>query len=227
MNICNPRIYYALFAVGILAASSVEAGFYRWTESNGEIAYSDVVPPAVSQKGHSELNHQGMVVKTIAAAPTSDQIAEQKRRETLGKLRDTLHNYQQEQDDYLLANYADVNELEAVFKSKLSLLSQSSRSLQERRGALLQRLQAVKAQLAKMTEPAEHTIMQTYIQQAQETLANYDYALQENQTEQDRLRQKYEQERVRLAELLKASPLSPRPDPSKAPVGLHAELARQ
>lgn len=46
-----------------LAASSVNAAqVYRWVDENGEVHYSESLPPDYQDKGHDVLNQQGMVV---------------------------------------------------------------------------------------------------------------------------------------------------------------------
>jgi predicted nucleic acid-binding Zn-ribbon protein len=89
------------------------------------------------------------------------------------------------------------------------------------------RLTEVKAQVEKAEDASQHKKLESYIQNAEETLASYNYAIQENQTEQELLRQHYEQDRERLVKLLNESPSSPRPDPSTVPAKQRAQLARQ
>ncbi|MEN9500868.1 MAG: hypothetical protein RI964_153 [Pseudomonadota bacterium] len=216
-----------LTALWLLSSATVQAGFYRWVDAQGEVHYADVVPPVVSQQGHSELNERGMTIKTINAAPSAEQIAEQKHRETLAKLRDALANQQQQQDDYLLKNYADVQELEAVYRSKVALLEKSSQSLNERRTALVSRMQSIREQLPKVEDASQRKTLEGYLRNSEKTITNYDYALQENQTEQDRLQQGFAQDHDRLSRLLSASPLSPHPDPSVVPATPRVALAHQ
>ncbi|QLQ31311.1 MAG: DUF4124 domain-containing protein [Candidatus Thiothrix singaporensis] len=216
-----PLLFWALFAV------PAQAGLYRWVDEQGEVHYSDVVPQSATKQERSELNEQGMTIKTFPAAPTAEEIAARERQETLAKLRNALDNKQQEQDNYLLANYADVTELDAVFNSKLAVLDKNTRSITERRDTLANRVDAVKAQAAKLDSVDERDTLQAYVHEAEQTLASYDYAIQENQTEQDRLRQHYEKDRARLSVLLSGSPSSQRPDPSKAPATLRVALDHQ
>lgn len=206
---------------------AAEAGTYRWVDSDGEVHYSDVVPASVAAQGHSELDKQGMIRKTVPAAPTPEEIAAKQREETLAKLREQKANEQQQRDNYLLANYTSVAELEAVFKSKLALLEKNTQSMQERRDSLKKRLDTVKKQLEGMPDTPQRKTLEGYVREAETTLANYDHALQENQTEQDKLRQSYESDKQRLGELLSASPSSPPPDPSATPATPHEAHAHQ
>lgn len=216
-----------LATVVLLNSATVQAGFYRWVDAQGEVHYSDVVPPNVAQQGHSELNARGMTIHTTNGAPSAEQLAEQKRKETVAKLRDALSNQQQQADEYLLANYTDVGELEAVYHSKVELLEKSSRSLGERRAALVKRMENIQAELPNVEDASQRKKLEGYLDDSEKTLTNYDYALQENQTEQARLRQGFEQDRARLSILLSASPSSPHPDLSTTPTTPRVALVHQ
>jgi chromosome segregation ATPase len=218
--------HFALIVL-LLLANAAQAGLYRWVDDAGEVHYSDVVPATVEKNGHSELNAQGMTLKTVPAAPTEAEIAASKRRETLAQLRNALDNRQQEQDNHLPANYTDIAELEAVFQSKLTVLAKNTQSIAERRDSLASKLAAVKAQASHIESTAQREKLNGYVLEAEQTLTTYDYALQDNQTEQDSLRQRYEKDRERLSKLLNASPSSPHPDPSTAPAILRVALDRQ
>jgi hypothetical protein len=222
----NSLYIASLICVSFLS-SSAEAGVYRWVDSQGEVQYSDVVPPSVAQQGHRELDNQGMTIKTVPAPPTPEEIAERKRKETLAKLLAEKENEQQQRDKYLLANYANVSELEAVFKSKLDLLEKNSQGMTERRNSLKTRMEAVKKQLDGLKDASQRKTLESYLSEAESTLVSYDHALEENQTEHESLTQHYEKDKLRLAELLNVSPSSPPLDPSKAPATPHEAPAHQ
>lgn len=211
----------------LLLCGQAQAGLYRWVDESGEVHYSDVVPPSASREGHSQLNDQGRVIKTWPPAPTDEEIAAKKRRETLMKLREAVSSRQKEQDDYLLANYTDMSQLEAVFSTKRKMLEQNSQNMQERRSKLSARLEALKVQTARLEDVAKRKELESYISDADKTLVAYDYALQENQTELDRLHQRYEKDKERLSILLSESPSSRHPDPSVTPAKQREQLARQ
>lgn len=204
-----------------------DAGLYRWVDANGEVQYSDVIPPSVAPQGHRELDGQGMTIKTVPAPPTPEEIAEKKRKETLEKLKAEKENEQQQRDTYLLSNYASVAELEAVFKSKLELLDKNTKTMQERRDSLKTRIDTAKKQLEGLKKASQRKTLESYLSEAEATLVSYDHALEENQTEHESLSQHYEKDKARLAELLSASSSSPHPDPSATPATPRAEPAHQ
>lgn len=219
-------VCYSLIIL-LLGSEYAQAGLYRWVDDAGKVHYSDAIPADAAKQEHHQLNDQGMTIKTFPAAPSAAEIAASQRRETLLKLRNALENHQQEQDNYLLANYADVAELDAVFASKVAVLQKSSAAIAERRDALTQRLNTLKAQVAAVENLKERDKLTNYLDEAEKTLVIYAHALAENATELERLRLHYEKDRLRLSQLLSESPLSPRPDPSTTPATLRVVRAHQ
>lgn len=212
----------------MVAPVCLQAGsLYRWQDTKGEVQYSDVVPPSAAQQGHSELNDQGMTVSVVPAPPTPEELAARKRQETLAKLREEQEHEKQREDAYLLANYANTDELEAVYKSKQSLLDDNTRSIKERSASLKERMDAVKKQLDKAEDAKLRKQLEDYLRDGDTSLTTYQHAVEENETEKEALRQRYDAEKKRLTELLSASPSSQPPDPSKAPAEPHEEPAHQ
>ena len=88
-------------------------------------------------------------------------------------------------------------------------------------------MQSIREQLPKVEDASQRKTLEGYLHDSEKTITNYDYALQENQTEQDRLQQGFAQDHERLSHLLSASPSSPRPDPSVVPATPRVALAHQ
>ena len=57
------RVFSLIFlSTAILAAGSAMAGkVYRWVDENGEVHYSETLPPDFEDKKHDELDDQGIV----------------------------------------------------------------------------------------------------------------------------------------------------------------------
>lgn len=219
-------VCYGLIVL-LLCSGYAQADLYRWVDEAGKVHYADVIPADAAKQEHHQLNDQGMTIKTFPAAPSAAEIAASQRRETLLKLRHALDNYQQEQDKYLLANYADVAELDAVFASKVAVLQKNSAAIAERRDTLAQRLNTLKTQVAAVEDIKERDKLTNYLDEAEKTLVIYAHALEENATELERLRLHHEKDRVRLSQLLSESPSSPHPDPSITPATLRVVRAHQ
>lgn len=57
---------------------------YRWVDENGEVHYTDQVPPSQVKQGHTRLSEEGLRIETLPPAPTEEELRraeEQERRE--------------------------------------------------------------------------------------------------------------------------------------------------
>ncbi|MCB1629640.1 MAG: DUF4124 domain-containing protein, partial [Xanthomonadales bacterium] len=62
-------------ALGLLAGGSVSAAkLYKWVDENGNVHYSDQVPPSQAKQARSELNEQGVAVKQVDRALTAEEL---------------------------------------------------------------------------------------------------------------------------------------------------------
>lgn len=52
----------ALLLSGVWAVAASAGEVYRWVDENGEVHYSETLPPDFSDRGHDVLNEQGLVV---------------------------------------------------------------------------------------------------------------------------------------------------------------------
>jgi hypothetical protein len=72
-NLTFPRVLLCLVLLGICTTASA-AKLYKWVDDNGNIRYSDRMPPSQAKREHQTLNSQGMVVSTKKAAKTEEEI---------------------------------------------------------------------------------------------------------------------------------------------------------
>ncbi|MCF6289066.1 MAG: DUF4124 domain-containing protein [Proteobacteria bacterium] len=77
------KIILASSIVFCLLATQVEAKkkLYKWVDENGNVSYSDQVPPEQIKKQHEELNKQGVVLEKIDDIKTPEEL--QVEREAL------------------------------------------------------------------------------------------------------------------------------------------------
>ena len=61
---------------------------YRWVDANGKVTFSDKVPPAMSQKGHTSLNKNGIESTKVSSAEELKlkQEEEEKKTEILAEM---------------------------------------------------------------------------------------------------------------------------------------------
>ena len=74
--------FFFLSAASLAAGSAMAAKVYRWVDENGEVYYSEKLPPDFEDKKHDELDHRGIVQSTDSdpgATATSSKIQDRRR----------------------------------------------------------------------------------------------------------------------------------------------------
>ncbi len=69
----------SLFTLFTLAFSA-EAGLNKWVDEKGQVHYGDRVPAQYLKKEHSQLNEQGIVIRTTKAQKTPEQLEAEERQ---------------------------------------------------------------------------------------------------------------------------------------------------
>lgn len=112
------------FAVSINSAQA--AALYKWIDENGEVRYSDRVPPTQADKKRHTLNKQGMVIGTREAAKSREELAaEAAAREAREKklAEDTrLKQAQDKKDRVLLLTFSSEQEMNNVRDNRIEVI---------------------------------------------------------------------------------------------------------
>ena len=113
----------------ILFAFSKQAGagaLYKWIDENGQIRYSDRLPPNQVKKKHQQLNSQGVVLSTKEAAKSDEELAaeaEAKRKLEEQQAREAkLKEAQDKKDQVLLLTFSSEEELGLARDNRLEVL---------------------------------------------------------------------------------------------------------
>ena len=133
------KLFVALGMPALLLMPVQAAGLYKWVDENGEIRYSDRLPPQQSKKRFQTLTPSGRVLGTQEASKTPEQIrqerAEQQRkqraadrlaREEARKRAEQKHN-----DDVLMLTYSTEAELIEAEQERLAVVDSVIKLLQK------------------------------------------------------------------------------------------------
>jgi hypothetical protein len=130
-NHTEPRL--TLLPVLLLAltlfAFSKQAGagaLYKWIDENGQIRYSDRLPPNQVKKKHQQLNSQGVVLSTKEAAKSDEELAaeaEARRKLEEQEAKEAkLKEAQYKKDQVLLLTFSSEEELGMARDDRLYVL---------------------------------------------------------------------------------------------------------
>ena len=143
----------ALICVLLFAGSAIAAEVYRWVDENGEVHYSESLPPDYKDQGHSVLSGDGRVIDenaklTPESRPPEQQSEEQKLVEEQQELpRDTsglprpkpLYSKEETQrrmDNFLMLRYDSEQEILDEMNVEIKQLNYDQRLLEGSRASL-------------------------------------------------------------------------------------------
>ncbi|MGD2173077.1 MAG: DUF4124 domain-containing protein [Gammaproteobacteria bacterium] len=201
-------ILFAVAFASVLASPSGAAKLYKWVDENGNVRYSDQIPPSAAKRGHSELNSQGVVVSTQQKAKSEAELAAEAKARREQEAREAeqarLKKIQQQKDQVLLMTFSSEEELELarqdrveVLESVIKLIANSIETYQEKLAALqdnadknfLSQGKEVPGGLAQKIEHAQRKI-ETRTRQLEQKMA-----------EKEKINQKYQLDLARYREL--------------------------
>lgn len=156
---------------GLLAGSANAAEVYRWVDENGEVHYSETLPPDHQDKGHDVLNRQGMVVdeaQKLTPEPPPEKPKEDEPQELprdasgLPRPKQLYSDaeLQQRMDNFLMLRYESEQEILDAMNVEIKQLNYDRRLLEGSRASLQDayrgqiRVAAERQRAGKEVEPA-------------------------------------------------------------------------
>ena len=135
----------ALVVLASQAQAREEQRVYKWTDKDGNVHYSDSVPPEYAEERKEVLNDQGVAVEELAGKKTAEQL-EQERLENERRVAQEL---QLRADRALLATYLSVDEIEMHRDRRVELFQAQSRVTELYLRNLERRLEALRDEASR------------------------------------------------------------------------------
>jgi hypothetical protein len=95
----------------LVAVVPAEARLYKWVDDQGNVHYTDRVPPEVVERERAELDKRGMTVKKTEAAKTQEEIAREKQLEELRAEQKRVEAEQRALDEVLLRTFRSEDDI--------------------------------------------------------------------------------------------------------------------
>lgn len=134
-----PLFCCALLALAVLLATGANAAeVYRWVDENGEVHYSEALPPNLKDQQHDVLNESGIVLEedqTLTPPPPEEpeEPEEELPRDSSGMPRVATFSeaeIQQRLDNFLLLRYDSEQEIEDAMSVEIKQLNYDRRLLE-------------------------------------------------------------------------------------------------
>ncbi|GEM_PF-311726 len=153
-------VFFLLYTISInlVAGNNSDQGIqlYRWVDDQGNVNYTDRIPPSEINKERTELSEQGTRVRTIPPAKSSEQIQRERELVRLRAQQQRLIQKQKAEDNVLLRTFRSVDDLTMVRDGKLSavdVMIQVAKSNIRRQQDWLTTLRTEAAELERAGEP--------------------------------------------------------------------------
>ncbi len=209
-NINHKLLLSVSFIVLSLSSVSIsQAALYRWVDGSGKVHFSDKIPPSSSQKGHSELNKDGIEKKKVLSAEEIKKIQDEAKKNAIKNQQIALKKEDEKQalrekrkhDAYLLSTFDTKDELIRYYENKITTLSETANILITRNENLDRKIQRVSK---KQAAAKSKSLKQSYGKELaglKSSISHYVTALEENKQEVKRLKKKYKRDLKRYDEL--------------------------
>ena len=213
-NAGSTRLPDLLLAVLLCAVSSTSlaGALYKWVDENGNVRYSDRLPPDQNKKKHQQLSSQGMVLSTRDAAKSPEEMAieaESKRKiEEQQREEIRIKTEQHKQDRVLLLTFSSEEEIELARDNRLQVMDSVIRliesSIESTQGKLDQLTDRAQAAFISKGKEIPGGLAQK-IEHFERKIESRDAQLQLKQANKEKVRHKYEVDLERFQLLRSAS----------------------
>ncbi len=140
----------AAISVAEAQGATKSGKLYKWVDKDGNVHFSDQVPPESADYAREKLNDQGVSVQTVERALTAE---EQAKRDAEVKSAADLARTAEEQkkaDTALLNSYASEDDLTRAYNQRMDLLEQTIEARRIEINAREQSLSSLVAQAATL-----------------------------------------------------------------------------
>lgn len=104
----------------LLSGNALGDRLYKWVDADGQVHYSNRLPPEAAKRERAVINEEGRTLKVYRAPLTAEEKAEQKRIEELDKKKRELAEKRAIHDRSLLATYSNTDDMYVAMEGKLA-----------------------------------------------------------------------------------------------------------
>jgi len=195
-NIKTRPVYIAT-ALALMVFTSAEAQrLYKWVDADGNVYYSDQVPPDQNDYARKQLNSQGVVIDRVDRAKTAAEKAEERRAREALEIMFREAARKRKEDAKLLSTYASANDIlrsqkqqidgiERSIQASQAFISTQARNLSN----LMERASQAQSQ-GRDVSPA----LQSLIDDVQRQISDQQSLIEERKSEKNQSREFYKNE---------------------------------
>jgi hypothetical protein len=198
--------FLTLFLTMLILVSvslSAQARIKCWKNKDGITECGESVPPEYSQKSHTELNDQGMVIEKTKRAKTEEELQEEASKKAAAAEEKRKKEEKEKQDRILLYTYSSVKDIKIVRDEQLDALEANIKLTQKRnkkiQNELNNRMKAAAAAEQAGKKPGDRLLKD--IERLKHQIKNNNKFIDERRQDIDKTKQEYEEKIARFKEL--------------------------
>ncbi len=178
----------------------MSAELFRWTDENGNVHYSDRIPPSQAQQPRVELNPYGQATKEVNTFKTKEQLRREREAVLEARRQKRLREKQLAEDRALLTTFSSLDDIDALYSSRLSNLdnyTSANRRKLEKTKALLEKTVKKKRwyQARERSVPRQIT---ANIKEYEQQIATYELLIERNLAKRKKLETKFAHDKQRF-----------------------------
>lgn len=124
----------------LLCGNALGDRLYKWVDAEGQVHYSNRLPPEASKQRREIINEQGRTIKVYQAPLTPEEKREEERLQALEKKRLELAEKRAIHDRSLLATYSNTDDMHVAMQGKLDAVESLIKLTNSRINSLQNRL---------------------------------------------------------------------------------------
>lgn len=102
----------------LLAASAAGQSVYKWVDEDGEVHYSQTLPPEQAGEAHDRLTRDGLVAESVGRVKTAEELAALKSEQAQQREEAEQQRIQAQQDRLFLAAFPTEQDVRQSIKSR-------------------------------------------------------------------------------------------------------------
>ena len=191
-----------ILLTGFIDAATA-AKLYRWVDDNGNVYYSDRVPPEYARQERARLNQHGVYVERTEAAKSESEIQQEQELARLREAQDHILEEQQARDRVLLTTFRSEGDILITRDSKLSTVESQMAIAKSTIDRLTERLAAMQTEAASRERKGEKSskAFLTEIETTRRQIEDKYRLIAQRETENQMILEKFDQDLKRFTEL--------------------------
>ncbi len=183
------------FALCLLSPQA-SAKLFKWVDENGNVHYSDSVPPQHVNRKREVINESGVRSVVVDEAKSKEELITERQQEALRKKEEERQRKAEQYQRNLIANYRDERDLIATRDRNIESIQVSINFVEANLGGLRLDLEELVREAATFERSGKKTpkLLKTQIAETRRKIDEAEAYIKEKRIEQEKVRNEFNQD---------------------------------